>query len=61
VTVILLVMYWPLGVVVLVSIVPITLTVLHFEHDYTRLSRLAQDQSGTWQRMSRSPRSVYGW
>src|SRR4029077_16350940 len=46
VTAILLAMYWPLGVVVLLSIVPITLTVLHFEHDYTRLSRRAQDQSG---------------
>jgi ATP-binding cassette subfamily B protein len=46
VTVILLSMYWPLGVVVLVSIVPITLTVLHFQQEYTRLSRLAQDQSG---------------
>lgn len=45
VTVILLSMYWPLGVVVLVSIVPITLTVLHFQREYTRLSRLAQDQS----------------
>jgi len=31
VTAILLAMYWPLGVVVLVSIVPITLTVLHFQ------------------------------
>ncbi|MGH3676570.1 MAG: ABC transporter ATP-binding protein [Mycobacterium sp.] len=46
VTAILLAMYWPLGVVVLVSIVPITATVLHFQHQYTRLSRLAQDQSG---------------
>ncbi len=46
VTAILLAMYWPLGVVVLASIVPITLTVLHFEKEYTRLSRLAQDQSG---------------
>lgn len=46
VTIILLVMYWPLGVVVLVSIVPITLTVLHFQREYTRLSRLAQDQAG---------------
>ena len=46
VTAILLAMYWPLGVVVLVSIVPITLTVLHFQQVYTRLSRLAQDQSG---------------
>lgn len=46
ITVILLAMYWPLGVVVLVSIVPITLTVLHFQQSYTRLSRLAQDQSG---------------
>ncbi|MCZ8377897.1 ABC transporter ATP-binding protein [Mycobacterium sp. CPCC 205372] len=46
VTAILLAMYWPLGVVVLVSIVPITLIVLHFQQSYTRLSRLAQDQSG---------------
>ncbi len=46
VTAILLVMYWPLGVVVAVSIVPITVTVLHFQQEYTRLSRLAQDQAG---------------
>ena len=46
VTGILLAMYWPLGVVVVVSIVPVTLTVLHFQQEYTRLSRLAQDQSG---------------
>ena len=46
VTIILLAMYWPLGVVVVVSIVPITLTVLHFQQEYTRLSRLAQDQAG---------------
>lgn len=46
VTAILLAMYWPLGVVVLISIVPITVTVLHFQREYTRLSRLAQDQSG---------------
>ncbi|MCV7024863.1 ABC transporter ATP-binding protein [Mycolicibacterium novocastrense] len=46
VTAILLTMYWPLGVIVLVSIVPITLTVLHFQQEYTRLSRLAQDQAG---------------
>ena len=46
VTGILLAMYWPLGVVVVVSIAPVTLTVLHFQREYTRLSRLAQDQSG---------------
>ncbi len=46
VTAILLAMYWPLGVVVVVSIVPITVTVLHFQQTYTRLSRLAQDQAG---------------
>ena len=46
VTAILLAMYWPLGVVVVVSIVPITLTVLHFQQTYTQLSRQAQDQSG---------------
>jgi ATP-binding cassette subfamily B protein len=46
VTAILLAMYWPLGVVVVLSIAPVTLTVLHFQREYTRLSRLAQDQSG---------------
>jgi ATP-binding cassette subfamily B protein len=46
VTAILLAMYWPLGVVVLLSIVPITLTVLHFQREFTRLSRQAQDQGG---------------
>jgi ATP-binding cassette subfamily B protein len=46
VTAILLAMYWPLGVVVVVSIVPITATVLHFQHPFTLLSRAAQDQSG---------------
>ncbi|MBV8928516.1 MAG: ABC transporter ATP-binding protein, partial [Mycobacteriaceae bacterium] len=46
VTAILLAMYWPLGVVVLVSIVPIAATVLHFERQFTVLSRQAQDQSG---------------
>jgi ATP-binding cassette subfamily B protein len=46
VTGILLAMYWPLGVVVVVSIVPITVTVLHFQRQFTVLSRAAQDQSG---------------
>jgi ATP-binding cassette subfamily B protein len=46
VTIILLAMYWPLGVVVLVSIAPITVTVLHFERAFTRLARQAQDQAG---------------
>lgn len=46
VTAILLAMYWPLGVVVLVSVVPVTLTMLRFEHAFTRLSRSAQDQAG---------------
>ncbi|HEX5142818.1 MAG TPA: ABC transporter ATP-binding protein [Mycobacterium sp.] len=46
VTAILLSMYWPLGVVVLISIVPITLIVLHFDRQFTRLSRQAQDASG---------------
>lgn len=46
VTAILLSMYWPLGVVVVVSIVPITLTVLHFQRQFTRLSRQSQDQAG---------------
>ncbi|WP_299563898.1 ABC transporter ATP-binding protein [uncultured Mycolicibacterium sp.] len=46
VTAILLAMYWPLGVVVLVSVVPITATVLRFQRVYTRLSRRAQDETG---------------
>lgn len=46
VTSILLTMYWPLGVVVVMSIVPITATVLHFQRQFTKLSRAAQDQSG---------------
>ena len=61
VTAILLAMYWPLGVVVLVSIVPITLIVLHFQQYYTRLSRLAQDQSGMSRPTSRSRRWACGW
>ena len=46
VTAILLAMYWPLGVVVLASIVPVTVTLLRFERTFTRLSRAAQDQAG---------------
>ena len=46
ITAILLTMYWPLGVVVVVSIVPITVTVFHFQRKYTTLSRLSQDQAG---------------
>lgn len=46
VTSILLAMYWPLGIVVVLSIAPITATVLHFERQFTQLSRQAQDQSG---------------
>lgn len=46
VTAILLAMYWPLGVVVLASVVPVSVTVFRFERQFSRLSRLAQDQSG---------------
>ena len=46
VTIILMAMYWPLGVVVLVSIAPVTATVLRFERSFTSLSRQAQDQAG---------------
>ena len=46
VIVILLVLYWPLGLVVGASIIPVVATVLHFQRQYTRLSRRAQDQSG---------------
>lgn len=46
VTALLLAMYWPLGLVVLASVVPIVMTVLRNEREFTRLSRLAQDQTG---------------
>jgi ATP-binding cassette subfamily B protein len=46
VTAILLAMYWPLGVVVLASVAPVTVTMLRFERTFTRLSRAAQDQAG---------------
>lgn len=46
ITAILLSMYWPLGVVVMVSIVPITVTVFHFQRKFTVLSRQSQDQAG---------------
>ena len=46
VTVILLVIYWPLGVVVLLSVVPVTATVMRFERSFTQLSRQAQDEAG---------------
>ncbi|MGB3332544.1 MAG: ABC transporter ATP-binding protein [Mycobacterium sp.] len=43
---ILLVLYWPLGVVVCASLVPVMLAVQHFRRQYTRLTRQAQDQAG---------------
>jgi ATP-binding cassette subfamily B protein len=46
VTAILLAMYWPLGVVVAVSVLPVTWTMLRFERSFTELSRRAQDQAG---------------
>ncbi|AKU16995.1 ABC transporter ATP-binding protein [Luteipulveratus mongoliensis] len=46
VTGLLLAMYWPLGIVVLLSVVPIVITVMRNEQEYTRLSRLSQDQTG---------------
>lgn len=46
VTTILLVLYWPLGVVVCASIVPVMLAVQHFRRQYTALSRRTQDQAG---------------
>ena len=46
VTSILLAMYWPLGAVVLISVVPVTATTLYFERRFTTLSRSAQDQAG---------------
>jgi ATP-binding cassette, subfamily B, bacterial len=46
VTAILLQMYWPLGLVVLASTVPVTLACLRNERAYTRLSRQIQDETG---------------
>lgn len=46
VTVLLLRMYWPLGVIVVVSAVPIVWLCLVNERRYTRLSRAIQDQTG---------------
>lgn len=46
VIVILLVLYWPLGLVVCVLIAPAAATVQHFRRQYTRLTRQAQDQAG---------------
>ena len=46
VTAILLAMYWPLGAVVAVSVLPVTITMLRFERSFTTLSRQAQDQAG---------------
>ncbi len=46
VTALLLHMYWPLGLVVVASIVPITWSCLRNEKEYTRLSRIVQDQTG---------------
>lgn len=45
-TVLLLNMYWPLGLVVVVSAVPIVWLCLVNERQYTRLSRTIQDQTG---------------
>ncbi|MGP4094604.1 ABC transporter ATP-binding protein [Nonomuraea sp. KM90] len=46
VTVLLLNMYWPLGLLVLASSVPIVWTSLRFEKRYIRISRQVQDQQG---------------
>ncbi|TMR96735.1 ABC transporter ATP-binding protein [Nonomuraea basaltis] len=46
VTVLLLNMYWPLGLLVLASSVPIVWTSLRFEKRYIRISRQVQDEQG---------------
>ncbi|MDN5804680.1 MAG: ABC transporter ATP-binding protein, partial [Microlunatus sp.] len=46
VTALLIRMYWPLGLVVLASVVPISWMCLRNERAYTRLSRKVQDQVG---------------
>ena len=39
-------MYWPLGLIVLASTVPVVIACLRNEREYTRLSRQVQDQVG---------------
>ncbi|MFK4086537.1 ABC transporter ATP-binding protein [Kribbella sp. NPDC020789] len=46
VTILLLRLYWPLGVVVLAAAVPIVMVSLRFEKKYLRISREVQDQQG---------------
>ncbi|MGW6282860.1 ABC transporter ATP-binding protein [Kribbella sp. NPDC055071] len=46
VTILLLQLYWPLGVVVLLAAVPIVLVSLKFEKKYLLISRKVQDQQG---------------
>ena len=46
VTVLLLQMYWPLGLVVAASAIPIVYASLKFERRYIRISRAVQDQQG---------------
>jgi ATP-binding cassette subfamily B protein len=46
VTILLLQLYWPLGLVVLVAAVPIVMVSLRFEKKYLRISRKVQDQQG---------------
>ncbi len=46
VTAILLAMYWPLGLVVVLGVVPVTATTYRFERVFSSLSRRAQDQEG---------------
>jgi ATP-binding cassette, subfamily B, bacterial len=46
VTVLLLNKYWPLGLLVLASVVPIVWTSLRFEKRYIRISRQVQDEQG---------------
>jgi ATP-binding cassette subfamily B protein len=45
-TVLLLHLYWPLGLVVLVAAVPIVATSMSFERRYVKISRRVQDQRG---------------
>jgi ATP-binding cassette subfamily B protein len=46
VTILLLRLYWPLGIVVLAAAVPIVMVSLKFEKKYLRISRKVQDQQG---------------
>jgi len=60
VTILLLQLYWPLGLVVLVTAVPIVMVSLKFEKKYLRISARSRTSRVTSRPGSRSRRSASG-